>query len=269
MQISIHHELSLALGTGISRALQHLLLTPQSGPTQNVHEWHIDMPGIDKAPGFFDAFGNRAHLASQSRPDAELRIAVSGVVETRDTNGVIGRLEREPVPALFRRVTPLTRPIAAIVNRFRDADRSEGARIALLHALMARTAQVLGVPEQLQDESPGSQQQQSAPADAAPRASDYAHAFIGSARALDIPARYVTGYWSGGEGEPATFHAWAEAFDDGLGWICFDPMLEICPTDRHVRVATGLDALSAAPVRSYPDGGAPAHLTMHVEAVAQ
>jgi len=266
MQISIHHRLSLHLGTGINRAVQHLLLTPQSGPTQTVHEWHIDMPGIDEAPGFFDGFGNRAHLASQSKPDPELQISVSGVVETHDTNGVVGRLEREPVPALFRRVTPLTRPIGAIVGRFRQA-RME-SRIALLHALMERTAEVVGAPPQAQTQSQDTQQQTQT-AEAAPGAPDYAHAFIGAARALDIPARYVTGYWSGMDDSPAAFHAWAEAWDESLGWICFDATLALCPTVRHVRVATGLDAFSTMPVRSYPATGVPQHLTMNVEATAQ
>lgn len=264
MQITIHHELRLALGAGVGRAVQHLLLTPQDGAMQSVREWRIDVAGIDHAPGFFDAYGNRAHLASQARPDSELRIAVSGVVDTRDTNGVIGRLEREPVPALFKRVTPLTRPVAAIVGRFRHPEKVDGGRIDLLHALMARTAEVVGVPGQIQD---GGQQSQGAMA--LPAAADRAHAFIGAARALDIPARYVTGYWSGGADEPAAFHAWAEAYEDSLGWICFDPMRKVCPTERHVRVACGLDALSAAPVRCYPDAGSPAHLVMHVDAVAQ
>lgn len=266
MQISIHHRLSLELGAGINRAVQHLLLTPQTGPTQTVHEWRIDMPGIDEAAGFLDGFGNRAHLASQSKPDSELRIAVSGVVETHDTNGVIGRLEREPVPTLYRRVTPLTRPVGAIVGRFRNAKME--SRIALLHALMERTAEVLGAPEQAQTQAQDMQQQQQATG-AVPGAADYAHAFIGAARALDIPARYVTGYFSGEDGRPAAFHAWAEAWDESLGWICFDAMLSLCPTVRHVRIATGLDAVSAMPVRSYPAIGLPQHLTMDVEATAQ
>lgn len=268
MQISIRHHLSLGLGAGLGRAVQHLLLTPQSGSTQTVREWHIDMPGIDEAPGFFDAFGNRAHLASQSKPDAELVIAVSGVVETHDRNGIIGRLEREPVPALFRRVTPLTKPSEKTVAPIRQLQAAGKGRIALLHALMEQVGEALGTPEQTQSQGAGGQQQ-SQRAGIAPVAADYAHAFIGVARALGIPARYVTGYWSGEDGEPPAFHAWAEAFDDSLGWICFDALLGFCPTDRHVRVACGLDALSTAPVRSVPATGAPQHLTMAVEAVAQ
>ena len=35
----------------------------------------------------------------------------------------------------------------------------------------------------------------------------------------------------------------------GLGWVAFDPANGFCPTDAHVRVAVGLDALGAAPLR--------------------
>ena len=47
-------------------------------------------------------------------------------------------------------------------------------------------------------------------------------------------------------------HAWAEAFDDGLGWIGFDAQYQLCPTERYVRLAVGLDAETALPVRTVP-----------------
>ena len=84
---------------------------------------------------------------------------------------------------------------------------------------------------------------------AAPR---FAHAFVGAVRALGLPARYVTGFLAAGEDRPAAFHAWAEAYDDRLGWIGFDAALGLCPTDRHVRVAAGLDARATLPVRAVP-----------------
>ena len=34
-----------------------------------------------------------------------------------------------------------------------------------------------------------------------------------------------------------------------LGWVGFDTANCVCPTDAYVRVAIGLDALGAAPVR--------------------
>jgi transglutaminase-like putative cysteine protease len=44
-------------------------------------------------------------------------------------------------------------------------------------------------------------------------------------------------------------HAWAEAHVPGLGWVGFDVANCVCPTDAYVRIAIGLDALGAAPVR--------------------
>jgi transglutaminase-like putative cysteine protease len=87
-------------------------------------------------------------------------------------------------------------------------------------------------------------------ADTAPTATDLTHRFLGAARALAIPARYVTGYlWHEGAGR---FHAWAEAWDDGLGWIGFDPLLDLCPAECHVRLASGLDAFGTMPIRAVP-----------------
>lgn len=264
MKITVRHHLSLGLGPGIPRAIQHLLLTPQTSSVQTVREWRIEVEGLDQPAGFIDAYGNRAHLASQTRPESDLVIAAEGVVETHDRNGVVGRINGEPVPALYRRVTPLTKPMGAVMQKFRNAPKDGKDRIPLLHAIMARVGEVLEPDRQSQSQDGQSQSQSQAAS--AREAADYAHAFIGAARALEIPARYVTGYLAAEGEEHARFHAWAEAWDDGLGWIGFDPMLQICPVDRHVRVASALDAVSAAPVRSVPAVDAPKVLAMHVEA---
>jgi transglutaminase-like putative cysteine protease len=66
---------------------------------------------------------------------------------------------------------------------------------------------------------------------------------------MGIPARYVSGYLMMDDriDQDAT-HAWAEAYVDGIGWIGFDVSNGICPDERYVRVATGLDYTEAAPV---------------------
>ena len=269
MKIAIRHSMSLALGPGINRSVQHLLLTPSTGPTQTVREWNIEMPGFAAAAKFVDAFGNKAQLVSQLKPEAELVINVSGVVETVDRNGVVGRVQGDIPPALYRRPTALTKAAGAITSRFRTAPKTGQDRIALLHGLMARVAEVIGGGESQTQSQDGQSQSQSQGAaehpGMRPPAADYAHAFIGAARALDIPARYVTGYLHSDDA-PATLHAWAEAFDEGLGWIGFDAMLDLCPTDRHVRVAVGLDAVSTMAIRSIPAVGEPQVLAMKVEA---
>ena len=50
-------------------------------------------------------------------------------------------------------------------------------------------------------------------------------------------------------------HAWCELLFPSVGWIGFDPASGICTTDRHIRVAIGLDNLGAAQVRGVHFGG--------------
>ena len=87
---------------------------------------------------------------------------------------------------------------------------------------------------------------------------DHAHVFIACARQMGVPARYVSGHLLRQDTEhQEAAHAWAEAWIEDLGWVGFDPANGVCPTERYVRVAAGLDYLGAAPVRgaSYGGGG--------------
>ena len=240
MRISIRHELRFAVGEATGHSVQHLLLTPARTPSQDVIEWTIDMPGIGEAASFTDAFGNRAHLVSQQRAEQDLIITVSGVVETSDTNGVVGRLPDDPNLALFRRTTGQTRPNGNLVNRMRAHTKSGMSRLDVLHWLMTRL-------HEARDSVPGDE-------DESPEiiAEDHAHVFVAACRGMDIPARFVTGYLLAQEGGQARMHAWAEAWDDGLGWVGFDPATNLCPTQFHVRLAVGLDAETSVPVRLVP-----------------
>lgn len=255
MRISIRHQLSVTPPPGTANAVLQLLLTPASGPTQKVESWRVEMAGIEQAGRFVDAFGNDAYLVNQSKPEGALEVTVEGMVATTDRHGVLGRPGGGPVPALYRRVTPLTRAPVSLYGKFRG---STDSRLDILHGLMGRVGETLGladaVQQQTQMAADGAQSQSQGGSAALPPTEDYAHAFIGACRALEIPARYVTGYLVGDQDHAAGLHAWAEAYDDGLGWIGFDPRLQLCPTDRHVRLAVGLDGLGARPLRCVPEG---------------
>jgi Transglutaminase-like enzymes, putative cysteine proteases len=96
---------------------------------------------------------------------------------------------------------------------------------------------------------------------------DQTHVFCAAARSLGFPARYVAGYLLAGEGEDWAHetHAWAEAHVEGLGWVGFDPSADVCPTDRYVRLCSGLDARGAAPIRGSVGGGSAETLEAGVE----
>tara|TARA_B100001167_G_C16768391_1_gene305609 strand:- start:1694 stop:2170 length:477 start_codon:yes stop_codon:yes gene_type:complete len=99
---------------------------------------------------------------------------------------------------------------------------------------------------------------------------DHAHIFIGAARALDVPARYISGYLMMNDriDQEAT-HAWAEAFVEGLGWVGFDISNGISPDERYVRVATGRDYRDASPVTGISFGNTTQVLEVDVQVEQQ
>ena len=84
-------------------------------------------------------------------------------------------------------------------------------------------------------------------------------------RSLNIPARYVSGYLlTEDEGPHAAAHAWAECWVTGVGWVGFDAANGLCPTDHYVRIACGLDARDAAPIRGAVSGVAEEEIDVSV-----
>jgi transglutaminase-like putative cysteine protease len=71
---------------------------------------------------------------------------------------------------------------------------------------------------------------------------DFAHLGISMCRALNIPARYVSGYCL--ELAPQDFHAFFQAYLDGR-WVTFDAT-EMQPRPALVTVAMGRDAADCA-----------------------
>ncbi|MEP6942592.1 MAG: transglutaminase family protein [Betaproteobacteria bacterium] len=72
---------------------------------------------------------------------------------------------------------------------------------------------------------------------------DFAHLAIALCRALNIPARVVTGYAVYAD-PPPDFHAVFEAYLDGA-WYVFDPT-RLSPVEDLIRIGTGRDASEVA-----------------------
>ena len=82
---------------------------------------------------------------------------------------------------------------------------------------------------------------------------DYAHVMIAFLRALNIPARYVSGYFwiENTESDPSAgaSHAWVEAYLPNYGWLGIDPTHNDLVDDRYVLLAIGRDYSDVSPVR--------------------
>ncbi len=261
MLLSVSHVTRYLYEDAARYTVQSLRMTPPSFAGQTVHSWQITAPGIETATTFRDAFGNIVHLTSITGEHSEIVCKCEGVVEVEDRAGIVRGLPEAAPVRVFLRETGKTQPddaIRALAAETRGSHTLEGLH-KLMHAVRDRMDYEIGVT---------GPHTTAAEALAAGRGvcQDHAHVFISAARVLGIPARYVSGYFLVDAKDPSeAHHAWAEAWIDGLGWVGFDPTNRLCPTDRYVRLVTGLDATFAAPVRGTRRGGLNEALDVLVE----
>jgi transglutaminase-like putative cysteine protease len=257
MRLRIAHSIVHRYDPPAATVIQALRLTPRNHEGQYVIGWRIDVSADARLNAHEDAFGNLTHVFTADGPLETLNIRVDGEVETLNADGVVrGSVERFP-PSLFLRDTPLTQADERI-REFAQGARAASGGDALdeLHALLHRLHDtMLEETEPLHTEAATAREVFARKRGVA---RDLTHIFIGAAHSLAIPARYIAGYFcAGGAAEQHSGHAWAEAFVPKLGWVGFDAVNCVCPTDAYVRVAVGLDALGAIPVRGtrYGIGG--------------
>ena len=268
MRIRIDHSTRYGYARPARFIVQMLRLTPRSCESQQVGDWRIETDVDARLRRSEDAFGNIVHSLYTERPTDSLTIRVMGEVSTVDTGGVIRGQSERLSPLVFLRDTSLTRADAAILD-FAQAI-GEGDPLDRMHRLMGALHRDVAF-----EVGSTSAAHTAAEAFAQRRGvcQDHAQIFISAARRLGVPARYVSGHLnrSDGQHDQDAAHAWAEAWIEGLGWVGFDPANGICPTDQYVRVAVGLDALGATPIRGTSYGGGQESLTvaLHVRPVQQ
>ena len=264
MRLRISHSTTYKYEPPASGAIQILRMTPGSHDGQYVADWQIDVSTDSRLEMHQDAFGNVTHVLTHG-PLSDLTINVGGLIETHDTGGVLrGTDERFP-PSLFLRGTPLTDLNADMAKFAHDLRaETEGDVLGFLHALLLQLSDHMTF-----DTDPTNSGTSAAEAFKLRRGvcQDYAHIFIACARSAGVPARYVSGHLLRSDDMVAqdAGHAWAEAYVDKLGWVGFDSTNAICTTDAYVRVAIGLDYLSAAPVRGTRYGGGKEILSVAVK----
>lgn len=232
-----------------SGVVQLLRVEPHGHEDQTVLRWRVDVDADGALRRSTDMFGNVTHSFYADAPIERLTMTVGGEVDTIDTGGVI-RGANEPLPPLiYLRTTELSTADAAIIAFAEEQRRTDP--LETLHGLMlaiyGRARFDTGVTDPNTDAA-------TAFAQGSGVCQDFTHIFCAAARRLGLPARYVSGHFVHPETQPAG-HAWAEAWVENLGWVGFDPTHGIGASERHIRVAVGLDYLDAAPVRGARRGG--------------
>jgi transglutaminase-like putative cysteine protease len=249
MQMHIRHETRYRYERPVKYSVQSLHLTPRRDLSQRALSWSIAAPG--RRLEQIDAHGNISHLLTIEEPHHEIRIVVHGVVEIADTES---RQEDGPLsPLAYLAPTQLTladdelRAFAqGALSRVGDPrDRAQVLAEAVFGAVRYKS---------------GSSDVQDSAAVAFKSGEgvcqDHAHVFIAAARAVGIPARYVSGYLYTGESKDAASHAWVDAWlGEEIGWQSVDVTHKRPAVRTYCRLAVGRDYLDAAPVRGVRHGG--------------
>lgn len=246
MRLSIRHTTRYSYKDPVVHALLRLRLTPKHTQGQEIIDWAMEYENAMEELSYEDQNYNTVSLVCVEPDVREVVVSCRGTVDTQDYNGVIGRHAGHMPLWAFTSQTKRTRPGATVRAILRDAEKESTDTLERLHALS-------GLILDRVEYRVGSTQVDTTGEEAAEAGAgvcqDHAHIFIGAARLMEIPARYVSGYLMMNDrvDQEAT-HAWAEAWVDGLGWVGFDISNGISPDSRYVRVATGLDYKDAAPI---------------------
>lgn len=262
MRLSIRHNTRYNYSEPVVHALLRLRLTPKHTQGQKIIDWQMEYQNAVEELVYDDQHFNTVSLVSVLPGASEVVVTCKGLVDTEDHAGVIGVHSGHMPLWSFLGQTRLTRPGSAVRAIMRDMEIRSPDKLEQLHALS--TLILERVAYQVGSTRVDTTGEEAAEAGAGV-CQDHAHIFIGAARLLDVPARYVSGYLMMNDriDQEAT-HAWAEAYVEGLGWVGFDVSNGISPDARYIRVATGRDYRDATPVSGIAFGAATQELRVDV-----
>lgn len=274
VKLQIVHRTSYRYSLPLRRVVQTLRLTPRSSSRQTVLQWAL--AGSGSLHPEDDAWGNLAHLHTVERGGRRLHTEATGVVETRaEPVTMDGPCGRGPAPDWYREASLLIGRWPAIVDLALTC--LSGGEPA--HPVEPRRGieRLLRLAESVQHRvryRPGTTDVHTTAEGAWLAAEgvcqDQAQVFIAACRAAAVPARYVSGYFFGGEagsggaevanaaGAAAlASHAWAEVCIDlpGRRWLGVDVTHGCLVDARHVVLAVGPDYAACPPVRGVRSGG--------------
>jgi transglutaminase-like putative cysteine protease len=270
----IHHTSSYRYDQAVTASFNEVRQTPAAAPWQMPLESVLRVDQSSWQYRYDDYWGTQVRVFEAHTPHRELVVDVTSLVE------VDGFRRPAPSPDVgwdevrddriadrfgeYLAVSALTAAPAELVELALEqaAQRSPDAAVAALSAALHDTMTYV----------PGATEVHTLAAEAwAARSGvcqDYAHLLVGALRAIEIPARYVSGYLHP-QAEPevgvaarAESHAWVQCW---LGeWVDYDPTNLAEVDERHVHVGAGRDYRDVPPIKGIV-AGTPVTTDLQVE----
>ena len=264
MRLEVVHSTHYRYSGPIAETVMELRLRPMDGLGQQCLEFELDVSAGIKPRSYRDGYGNNVHYFNLVRPHSRLSVTSRSVVETggdpytdpgeelvqdfwrfrspvKDVSGIrhLAKAHQIPDPSSGTAVEQALDELTLAISKDFAYDRAVTNVYSSVDEVLALQAGVC---------------------------QDFAHLLIAVARAMGVPARYVSGYihQPGDSGTITASHAWAEAWVPGRGWVGYDATHPVRASDHHVRLAVGRDYTDAAPTRGIYVGSATGTMEVRV-----
>jgi len=263
MKLEIVHTTRYRYSGAIAESVMEVRLRPMDGNRQRCVDFSLEVSSGIKPRSYMDGYGNNVHYFNLVRPHKGLTIKSTSVVET-------GLPEDDPGEELvgdflrFRAPVKDVDGVRELARRHAIDDPASGAEVERALDELTLTisreftydravTNVYSAVDEVLNLRAGVCQ-------------DFAHLFTAVARAMGVPARYVSGYIHDerARGAASASHAWGEAWVPGKGWVGYDATHPVRVTENHVRLAVGRDYSDAAPTRGIYVGSAAGSMTVSV-----
>ena len=264
MKLEIVHSTRYRYSRPIAETVMEVRLRPMDGNGQRCDDFKLELSHGIMARTYIDGFGNHVHYFNLVRPHAGMSVVSRSMVETG-----LGP-DDEPGEELVQDFLRFRSPVKDVEGirelAARHAITDAASPTAVEHALDALTTTISSEFTYDRTVTNVYSAVDDVLALRAGVCQDFAHLFLAVARAIGVPARYVSGYiHSPGERESTASHAWAEAWVPGRGWIGFDATHPVRTTPHHVRLAVGRDYTDVAPTRGVYIGSATSTMSISVK----
>jgi transglutaminase-like putative cysteine protease len=263
MKLEIMHSTRYRYTGPIAETVMEVRLRPMDGNGQRCLDFGLELSHGVKARSYMDGYGNNVHYFNLVRPHSALNVISRSTVETglgpdtdpgeelvldflrfrspvKDVDGVRELAQQHAIgnPPSPESVESAMEELTLMISRNFAYDRTVTNVYSAVDDVLKLRAGVC---------------------------QDFAHLLIAVARAMGVPARYVSGYiHTPGDRTAAASHAWAEAWIAGRGWVGFDATHPVHTTEHHVRLAVGRDYSDAAPTRGVYVGSATGTMSISV-----
>jgi transglutaminase-like putative cysteine protease len=265
VRLEIVHSTRYRYTAPIAETVMEVRLQPMDGNGQRCLDFRLELSHGIKPRTYMDGFGNNVHYFNLVKPHSGLSVVSRSTVETG--LGPDNDPGEELVHDFLRYRSPVkdVEGVRELARRHQISDPSSPAAVeAALDELTGTISREYTYDTKVTNVSSVVEDVLALKAGVC---QDFAHLFIATARAMGVPARYVSGYihlpkW--GKSAQTASHAWAEAWVQGRGWIGFDATHPLRTTPHHVRLAVGRDYTDAAPTRGVYVGSAGSTMTISV-----